>query len=191
MAVAVKKVVLWRKEIDNRPGMLANTLEALSQAGTDLQVVMAYRYPGGKDTAAIELHPVSGRRVAQPWQRKFLGFSFTGHNTPHPARRIAPQALERFRQRVREMTWRRRGVSIEQTVEELGVYFTGWRGYFGLCETPWQLRDLDSWVRRRLRAVIWKQWKTASSALSRIDAPRGSPLGGPVGRGEFAWFVAA
>jgi RNA-directed DNA polymerase len=113
--------------------------------------------------------------VAQPWQRKFLGFSFTGPNTPHPARRIAPQALERFRQRVRVMTWRRRGVSIEQTVQELGVYLTGWRGYFGFCETPWQLRDLDSWVRRRLRAVIWKQWKRHQARyreLTRRGVPR-------------------
>src|SRR2546423_13567362 len=62
MSVMVKKAVLWRKEIDNRPGMLANTLEPLSEAGADLQVVMGYRYPGGKDTAAIELHPVSGRK---------------------------------------------------------------------------------------------------------------------------------
>ena len=113
--------------------------------------------------------------VAQPWQRKFLGFSFTGPNTPHPARRIAPQALERFRQRVRETTWRRRGVSIEQMVEELSVYLTGWRGYFGFCETPWQLRDLDSWVRRRLRAVIWKQWKRHHARyreLTRRGVPR-------------------
>jgi hypothetical protein len=62
MAVTVKKTVFWRKEIDNRAGMLANTLEPLSEAGADLQVVMAYRYPGGTDMAAIELHPVSGRK---------------------------------------------------------------------------------------------------------------------------------
>jgi hypothetical protein len=62
MAVTVKKAVLWRKEIDNRPGMLADILGPLSEAGTDLQVVMAYRHPGGTDTAAIELHPVYGRK---------------------------------------------------------------------------------------------------------------------------------
>jgi ACT domain-containing protein len=62
MAVTVKKAVLWRKEIDNRPGMLADTLEPLSEAGADLQVVTAYRDPGGTDTAVIELHPVSGRK---------------------------------------------------------------------------------------------------------------------------------
>jgi hypothetical protein len=62
MAITVRKAVLWRKEVDNRPGMLANVLEPLSEAGADLQVVMAYRHPGGTDRAAIELHPVSGRK---------------------------------------------------------------------------------------------------------------------------------
>jgi len=62
MAVTVRKAVLWRKEVDNRPGMLANAFETLSEAGADLQVVMAYRYSGGTDRAAIELHPVSGRK---------------------------------------------------------------------------------------------------------------------------------
>jgi hypothetical protein len=54
--------VLWHKEIDNRPGMLASTLEPLAEAGADLQVVMGYRYPGRTDKAAIKLHPVSGRK---------------------------------------------------------------------------------------------------------------------------------
>jgi hypothetical protein len=62
MAVTVKKTVLWRTEIENRPGMLASTLAPLAEAGADLQVVMGYRYPGGTDKAAIELHPVSGRK---------------------------------------------------------------------------------------------------------------------------------
>ena len=62
MAVTVRKAVLWRKEVDNRPGMLADVLEPLSDARADLQVVMAYRHPGGTDRAAIELHPVSGRK---------------------------------------------------------------------------------------------------------------------------------
>jgi hypothetical protein len=63
MAVTVKKAMLWRKEVENRPGMLASTLQPLAEAGADLQVVMAYRYPGGQDKAAIELHPVSGRKL--------------------------------------------------------------------------------------------------------------------------------
>jgi hypothetical protein len=62
MAVTVKKAILWRREVDNHPGMLAVTLQPLSEAGADLQVVMAYRYPGGENKAAIELHPVSGKK---------------------------------------------------------------------------------------------------------------------------------
>jgi hypothetical protein len=61
MAITVKKAALWRTEVDNRPGALASALEPLAQAGADLQVVMAYRYPGA-DKAAVELHPISGRK---------------------------------------------------------------------------------------------------------------------------------
>jgi hypothetical protein len=61
MAITVKKAVLWRNEIDNHPGTLASALEPLAQAGADLQVVMAYRYPGA-DKGTVELHPVSGRK---------------------------------------------------------------------------------------------------------------------------------
>jgi len=62
MAITVKKANLWRKEVDNRPGILASTLEPLSQAGADLRVVMGYRYPGNENRGAIEIHPVSGKK---------------------------------------------------------------------------------------------------------------------------------
>ena len=62
MAVTVKKIVLWRKEIENRAGMLANALAPLANAGTEIHVVMAYRFPGQESKAAIELYPVRGRR---------------------------------------------------------------------------------------------------------------------------------
>ena len=64
MAVTVKKAILWRREVDNSPGMLASILQPLSVASADLQVVMAYRYPSGENKAAIELYPVSGRKSA-------------------------------------------------------------------------------------------------------------------------------
>ncbi len=64
MAVTVKKAILWRREVDNSPGTLASILQPLSEAGADLQVVMAYRYPAGENRAAIELYPVSGRKSA-------------------------------------------------------------------------------------------------------------------------------
>ena len=75
--------------------------------------------------------------VARPWDRKFLGFSFTDYSIPK--RRIAPQAVDRLKERIRELTSRTRGVSIERMAEELTRYLRGWLGYFGKCETPWVL----------------------------------------------------
>jgi RNA-directed DNA polymerase len=104
--------------------------------------------------------------VARPWERKFLGFSFTNHRKPK--RRIAPKALERFREKVRELTSRTRGVSFGQMVTSLSRYLQGWRGYFGACETPSVLRDLDSWVHRRLRAFLWKQWRRGGNKFAEL-----------------------
>ena len=63
MAVRVKVITLWRREVENRPGTLARTIEPLARAGADLKVLMSYRYPGEEQTAAIELYPVSGKRA--------------------------------------------------------------------------------------------------------------------------------
>jgi RNA-directed DNA polymerase len=95
--------------------------------------------------------------VARPWERKFLGFSFTGNR--EPKRRIAPKAVLRFKEKVRELTRRTRGVSVETMAGELGQYLRGWIGYFGQCQTPSVLQGLEEWTRRRLRSVIWKQWE--------------------------------
>jgi RNA-directed DNA polymerase len=95
--------------------------------------------------------------VARPWERKFLGFSFTSADAPK--RRIAPKAVDRFKGRIRELTQRTRGVSTERMAEELARYLRGWIGYFGKCETPSVLYRLEQWFRHRLRSAIWKQWK--------------------------------
>ena len=104
--------------------------------------------------------------VARPAERKFLGFSFTSGK--QPKRRIAPKSLLRFKKRVRELTKRNRGVSLEQMVSQLARYLTGWRGYFGFCETRSVLRDLDSWLRRRLRCFQWKQWKRGTTRFAEL-----------------------
>jgi len=104
--------------------------------------------------------------VDRPAKRKFLGFSFT--NRKQPRRRIAPQSLDRFRSRVREMTRRTRGKSLAQIVKELNVYLIGWRGYFGFCETPSTLSELDQWTRRRLRALVWKQWRHGPNRFAEL-----------------------
>src|SRR5262244_3870734 len=101
--------------------------------------------------------------VARPQQRKFLGFSFT--DGPEVKRIIAPKALDRFKRRIREITRRAKGVSIEETIAELAPYMRGWRSYFGFCETPEVLISLTRWIRLRLRAAIARA-KALSVGLS-------------------------
>ncbi len=108
--------------------------------------------------------------VGRLQKRKFLGFSFwCGKELK---RRIAPAALKRFKTTVRELTGRSR--SIHQTVTDLAKYLTGWRGYFGFSQTPSVLRDLESWIRRRLRSIIWRQWKRGKTRYKELRQ-RGIP----------------
>ena len=104
--------------------------------------------------------------VDRPEERKFLGFSFTWNR--EPKRRISPKAIARFKQRVRELTRRTRGVSVEMMVRQLRRYLIGWRGYFSFCQTPSVLQGLERWVRRRLRSVVWKQWKRGSIRFAEL-----------------------
>jgi RNA-directed DNA polymerase len=104
--------------------------------------------------------------VARPWERKFLGFSFTSGRVPK--RRMAPKAVLRFRVKVRELTDRTRGRSTEQMATELTRYLQGWIGYFGRCQTPSVLASLEEWVRRRLRSAIWQQWKRGPARYAEL-----------------------
>jgi RNA-directed DNA polymerase len=104
--------------------------------------------------------------VARPQERKFLGFSFTGG--AEVKRRVAPKALLRCKQRVRELTRRTRGISLQQMTKELASYLRGWKSYFGFCQTPSVLRGLDQWIRRRMRSLIWKQWTRSPVRFARL-----------------------
>ena len=98
-------------------------------------------------------------KVARAHQVKFLGFRII-KSRKGPKRGIAKESLERFKRQVRKLTGRSRGRSLDHLIEELSKYLAGWRGYYGYCETPKVLRDLDSWIRRRLRSYAWEQWAT-------------------------------
>jgi RNA-directed DNA polymerase len=128
--------------------------------------------------------------VARPQERKFLGFSFS--TGPEVKRVIAPKALDRFKQRIREITRRAKGVSMETTMEELAPYMRGWRSYFGFCETPEVLIGLTRWVRLRLRAAMWRQWKTPRrrrAALLELGV-RPRLASNTAGSGLGPWFLA-
>ena len=104
--------------------------------------------------------------VAKPQQRKFLGFSFT--RGKELKRKIAPKAIDRFKERVREITGRIRGISMDERIKELAQYMRGWLGYFGFCQTLSVFNQLNSWVRRRIRCVFWQQWKTGRNRYQEL-----------------------
>lgn len=106
--------------------------------------------------------------VGRPWERKFLGFTFT--NQKQPRRRIAPAALKRAKDKIRKITSRKRGKSLRQIIEELTRYLRGWIGYFGYCQTPTVLERLEKWIRRKLRCIVWKRWKRGSTRFKRLRA---------------------
>jgi RNA-directed DNA polymerase len=128
--------------------------------------------------------------VARPQERKFLGFSFTAG--PEVKRVIAPKALDRFKRRIREITRRAKGVSIQKTIEELASYMRGWRSYFGFCETPEVLVSLTRWVRLRLRAALWRQWKTPRRRRAALLALGVRPrlASNTSGSGRGPWYLA-
>ena len=104
--------------------------------------------------------------VARLGQRKVLGFSFTGERKPR--RRIAPKAIARVKERIREQTRRTRGISLRQMVKDIATYLRGWLGYFAECQTPSVLQGLETWLRRRLRSVVWKQWKRGRTRFREL-----------------------
>jgi RNA-directed DNA polymerase len=97
---------------------------------------------------------MSKSAVDRPWNRKFLGFSFTRRRN----RCVSEKAVKAFKDRVRIITRRTRGRRIERVIEELRRYMVGWRAYFGFAEVRSLFKELDSWVKRRLRCYQWKQW---------------------------------
>jgi RNA-directed DNA polymerase len=112
--------------------------------------------------------------VARPWHRSFLGF--TVKDDPGFRRCIADKAVTRFKDRVRELTRRHRGVSLEKMIVDLNPFVRGWAGYFGFSQWR-ELPSLDGWIRRRLRCVVWVQWKTRGQRyreLRRLNVPERS-----------------
>lgn len=92
--------------------------------------------------------------VDRPWKRQFLGFTLSSRLN----RRISSKSIKRFKNRIREITCRVRGRRIEVIVKELRRYMLGWQAYFSFTQVRYVLRELDSWVKRRLRCYLWKQW---------------------------------
>ena len=105
--------------------------------------------------------------VARPWNRKFLGYSFTAHKECKI--RVAPQSLERFRKHLKELFRMGRGRNLKRFIgEDLNPVIRGWINYFRLAETSGFAEELDQWIRRRLRLILWRQWKRPWTRFKKL-----------------------
>jgi RNA-directed DNA polymerase len=104
--------------------------------------------------------------VARPWERKFLGYSFTAE--PDARLRLPEVSRRRFRDRIRAVLKANRGRSLSQVIEQLNPLLRGWITYFRHLETPSVLSTLDGWIRRKLRCILWRQWKRVVSKARNL-----------------------
>lgn len=111
--------------------------------------------------------------VGRPWDRNFLGYSFTDECKPRS--RIASKSLERFKQKLKPIWKRGRGQSLKATIKRLNQIIVGWASYYRLTELIWPLKKLDSWIRRRIRWIIWRHWKTPKTRQRNL-LQRGVPM---------------
>jgi RNA-directed DNA polymerase len=109
-----------------------------------------------EEVLRLRINPAKSA-VARPWSRVFLGYSVTAHRRPRL--RIAGQSVLRLQQRIRDLMRRGRGRSLGHTIEELNPLLRGWMGYFQYTQTLRRVEALDEWLRRRLRCLLWRQWK--------------------------------
>ncbi len=104
--------------------------------------------------------------VAPVWERAFLGFTFTEHDTP--IRLISRKSMKRFKERIRQLTRRTKGRSNEQVVKEVKSYIRGWASYYGYSQDKLKFRSLDGWIRRRMRSLMWKQWENGKKRFKEL-----------------------
>ena len=132
----------------------------------DCNIYVRSRRAGERTLASIErflrerLRLVVNREksaVDRPWKRKFLGYTFTMHY--QPKLKVAPESVKRFKGRLREMFRRGRGRSLAHVIAELGPVLVGWVSYYRKSQVRITFEELDQWIRRKLRAILWRQWK--------------------------------
>jgi RNA-directed DNA polymerase len=130
-------------------------------------------------------------KVDRATRVKFLGFSFYKRHGEMLIR-VAHRSLERFSEKLRRLTKRTRSGQLEEIIREINQYTIGWIGYYRQANTPSVYAELDSWIRRRLRQLIWKRWKRGTTRyreLVRMGVPKGRAQAGA--EGTSPWHMAA
>ena len=119
------------------------------------------------ETLRLKVNPAKSA-VDRPWNRTFLGYTRTAHRQPRL--RVAKESVARFKAKLRAMWRQGRGRSLGRTLEDLTLILTGWIAYFRLAEAKGVFEELDGWVRRRLRCLIWRQWKRPRTRAKHLMA---------------------
>jgi RNA-directed DNA polymerase len=104
--------------------------------------------------------------VERPWNRSFLGYSVTAHKEPRL--RVAPKSVSRLRDKLRAVFRQGRGRSVARTVTDLAPILRGWTNYFRLAQAKGIFEELDGWLRRKLRCILWRQWKKPRTRAARL-----------------------
>ena len=105
--------------------------------------------------------------VGRPWRRKFLGVSFTS-NKKNPKVRLSNATITRFKNRVRELTSRKKSMRMSQRIKKLNQYLVGWIGYYQIVDTPTKFKELEGWLNRRMRMIRWKEWKNPKTRVENL-----------------------
>ncbi len=104
--------------------------------------------------------------VDRPWKRKFLGYTMTSHL--RTKLKVAPESVKRAKARIREMMRRGRGRSLARVARELSLFLRGWVSYFRLSGVKAAFEELDKWIRRKLRCILWRQWKRPRTRARKL-----------------------
>ena len=104
--------------------------------------------------------------VGRPWVRKFLGYSMTWHKLPRL--KVAPESVKRLKGHIRDMLRKGRGRSMGRVITDLRPLLTGWMEYYKYSEVKVTFEQLDQWLRRKLRCILWRQWKKPRTRAKRL-----------------------
>lgn len=140
-----------------------NVYVSSTKAGQRVMVLLRRMYAGLK----LQINEAKSE-VASAFGRKFLGYELWGAKGREVKCAVAHKAVEDFKARIRQLTRRSAGRSMEQTVQKLRSYLRGWKAYFGLAQTPKVWRELDEWLRHRLRALQLKHWKRGATIYREL-----------------------
>lgn len=105
--------------------------------------------------------------VARPWERRFLGYSVTWHK--QAKLKIALTSVNRLKEKVRSLTTGNRSKSVKATINVLTPVLRGWISYFRLTEVRGVLEELDGWIKRKLRCLLWRQWKRPGTRTKNLQ----------------------